>query len=174
MSRGEMNADPVAEEFFTTEALSSSSDALVREVVQNSLDATRPGEVARLRFNLTGTHTPLAAEVTQGYLQGLLPHLEQVFSSSGRRPWEAPLTYLTVEDYGTSGLTGSPTQDIDLPGVRNNFFYFFRNIGRSRKADVERGRWGLGKTVLPASSRIRSFLAVTQRADDSRRLLMGQ
>jgi len=37
MSKGEMNIDPIEAEFFSTEALGSLSDALIREAVQNSL-----------------------------------------------------------------------------------------------------------------------------------------
>jgi hypothetical protein len=39
MQPGEMNVDPIEGEFFTTEALKSVTDALVRESIQNSLDA---------------------------------------------------------------------------------------------------------------------------------------
>lgn len=39
MQPGEMNIDPIEGEFFSTEALGSLADALVREAIQNSLDA---------------------------------------------------------------------------------------------------------------------------------------
>ena len=39
MGRGEMNQDPVQDDYFNTAALDSYSDALVREAIQNSLDA---------------------------------------------------------------------------------------------------------------------------------------
>ncbi|MCL4799030.1 MAG: hypothetical protein KJ025_05540 [Burkholderiales bacterium] len=39
MHPGEMNIDPIESEFFSTEALESLADALVREAIQNSLDA---------------------------------------------------------------------------------------------------------------------------------------
>lgn len=35
----EINIDPIEEKFFTTEALGSITDAMVREAIQNSLDA---------------------------------------------------------------------------------------------------------------------------------------
>ena len=41
MQPGEINVDPIEGEFFTTEAIGSITDALVREAVQNSLDAAR-------------------------------------------------------------------------------------------------------------------------------------
>jgi len=39
MHPGEMNIDPIESEFFSTEALESLADALVREAIQNSLGA---------------------------------------------------------------------------------------------------------------------------------------
>jgi hypothetical protein len=44
MNKGEMNVDPIEGEFFSTEALGSLPDALIREAIQNSLDASIPGE----------------------------------------------------------------------------------------------------------------------------------
>ncbi len=43
MTRGEINVDPIEGEFFSTEVLGSLPDALVREAIQNSLDAGIPG-----------------------------------------------------------------------------------------------------------------------------------
>ena len=63
---------------------------------------------------------------------------------------------------------------LEPSGPRNDFYYFWRNIGRSRKQASELGRWGLGKTVFPAASRINSFFAITVRDEDGRRFLMGQ
>jgi hypothetical protein len=81
-----------------------------------------------------------------------------------------------VEDQGTRGLEGDPNQfeDDREGGGRNDFFYFWRNVGRSRKASTERGRWGLGKTVFAAASRLNSFFGLTLRHCDGPGLLMGQ
>jgi hypothetical protein len=51
MSRGDLNIDPVEGEFFATETLSGITDALVREAIQNSLDAATEEKV-RVRFCL--------------------------------------------------------------------------------------------------------------------------
>jgi hypothetical protein len=47
MHAGEMNIDPIDSAFFSTEALDSLADALVREAIQNSLDARAPGTRGR-------------------------------------------------------------------------------------------------------------------------------
>jgi len=43
-----------------------------------------------------------------------------------------------------------------------------------REKDGDRGRWGLGKIVYPAASRVRSFFAYTVRRSDRVRLLIGR
>jgi hypothetical protein len=58
--------------------------------------------------------------------------------------------------------------------VKNGFFNFFRAKGHSDKAETDRGRWGVGKTVFPRASRISTFWGLTVRASDKKRLLMGR
>ena len=170
-----MNIDPIENEFFSTEALDSMSDALVRESIQNSLDARAVEAVVRVRFAFGSVGPSVSAR----YFSGLGPHLGAVGSGLARLPdLTGELDYLVVEDFGTRGLQGDPLQSedqaLDESTPRNDFYYFWRNIGRSRKHTSDLGRWGLGKTVFPAASRINSFLAFTVRADDRRNLLMGQ
>lgn len=179
MHPGEMNVDPIEGEFFSTEALDSLADALVREAIQNSLDARRPGECLRMRFAFSGADDALDADRTGAWLTGLMPHLRAARSGVADLPADgAALSFLTVEDFGTRGLQGDPLQsedgELDETRERNDFYYFWRNIGRSRKSATDLGRWGLGKTVFPAASRINSFFAFTVRHDDGRRLLLGQ
>jgi len=180
MHKADTNVDPVSTEFFTTEALAGLSDALLREVVQNALDAGLPGATVRVRFDLRGVTRPLDGEAGSKYLAELHPHLTAPGSGLADPPAEtAPMEYLVIEDFGTRGLTGDPNQYEDIPtdeagGDKNHFYYFFRNIGRSAKGEHDRGRWGLGKTVLPASSRANAFVGLTVQNGLGRRLLMGQ
>jgi len=180
MSRGEMNTDPVEGEFFTPEGL---ADALVRESIQNSLDA-RPldgrqnSTPVRVRFHLVGETKGLSSKDAARYLDGLWPHLDAFEKRRENRPTRtSQMSFLVVEDFGTQGLCGPTDQEADIDAdsnERKDFFYFWRNVGRSRKQDAERGRWGLGKTVFPATSRVNSFFGLTVRADDGQTLLMGQ
>lgn len=182
MGPGEINVDPIEGEFFSTEALDSLADALVREAVQNSLDARLSQAVpARVRFTFPRADDALGGEAARRWLDGLRPHLEGPQCGLVEVPDAAQrLTWLLIEDFGSRGLQGDPGQtedrDCDLGGeaVRNDFFYFWRNVGRTGKHAADLGRWGLGKTVFQAASRINSFFALTQRADDGRSLLMGQ
>jgi hypothetical protein len=83
---------------------------------------------------------------------------------------------MVIEDYGTRGLQGEVLQydDLDDDIKKNDFFYFWRNIGRTKKELTDLGRWGLGKTVFQAASRINTFFGLTVREDDGRAYLMGQ
>lgn len=179
MQPGEMNIDPIEAEFFSTEALGSLADALVREAVQNSLDARRDGRPLHMRFYFSAPEAMLEDERRAGYTRELAPHLNA--SRSGVTPPDVasePLSFVTIEDFGTRGLQGDPSQsedaEVDDAGLRNDFFYFWRNIGRSRKQESDLGRWGLGKTVFQAASRLNAFFGLTVRANDARRLLLGQ
>ena len=112
-------------------------------------------------------------------LIGLWPHLEAKHSGlQGLPDAKEPLTFIAVEDYGTRGLQGDPAQNADAEivseGLKNDFYYFWRNVGRSEKGSTDLGRWGLGKTVFAAASRLNAFFGVTVRGDAPRRLLMGQ
>ena len=180
MDRGEINVDPVHDEFFKAQDL---ADALVREAIQNSLDARRGHSRVRVRFRFAVDDQALAPEVAAKYLRGLQPHLDVVAPhlQSAVPELTGPMPFLLIEDSGTRGLTGDPGSDPELDdedafGVRarNDFYYFWRNVGRTGKGEMDRGRWGLGKAVFSVSSRIRTIFGLTLRADDERRLLLGQ
>lgn len=173
MRKGEMNVDPYADEFFNTQALDNRADALVREAVQNSLDAkcrSTPGPV-HVAIGLTSIDNKLTSEISGG----LSPHLAACPVTEPRAALPDKLPVLLVEDFNTTGLTGDPAAfDDPPPGSKNNFYYFWRNIGRANKSGDDRGRWGLGKTMFPASSTIHSILGLTVVEDQPSPLVMGQ
>jgi hypothetical protein len=179
MQPGEINVDPIEGEFFTTEAIGSITDALVREAVQNSLDAARGKEPVTVRFSFFSRPNPTfdTRVVRKRYIDGLSLHLQAKHAGLQDIPSSAEkMNYLLVEDYGTRGLQGDISQydDLDDDFKKNDFYYFWRNIGRTRKEATDLGRWGLGKTVFQAASRINSFFGITVRNDDGQMLLMGQ
>ncbi|ACG75144.1 hypothetical protein AnaeK_3937 [Anaeromyxobacter sp. K] len=169
MQRGEINQDPVQEEFFTSR--DNRAEGLVREAVQNTLDAAVSGPV-RIRFAFSANAMP--AKTAAKYLQTLAPHVSAALGPEA--VMTGAMDFLTIEDFGTRGLGGDPEQDRDVPGqtTKNDFYYFWRNVGRSSKSDTDRGRWGVGKIVYPAASRTYAFFGLTVRAEDGCSLLMGQ
>lgn len=177
MSRGEINIDPIEGEFFSAEALGSLSDALIREAIQNSLDASIPGEKTKVIISFSSSDEQLLPPKSRKYINGLYEHMmsEQTGLLERINPNE-PIDYIVIEDFGTRGLEGEIRENEDkrIGRNKNDFFYFWRNIGRAVEGSTARGRWGLGKTVFQAASRINSFFGVTIRRNDPRKLLMGQ
>jgi len=178
-----INRDPFEAEFFTgdddDDQNRGKTDALVREVLQNSLDASRDEGPVRVRFGIDRHTQLLSADRAAFYLEGLLEHLIALGNTTVSRTGSVPaMDYLVIEDFGTHGLTGDPRRNADpsegTQGLPESFWWFWRNIGRSAKAGNQRGRWGLGKTVFPSASRINTFYGLTIRSDDRRALLMGQ
>jgi len=179
MRPGEINVDPIEGEFFTTEAIGSITDALVRESIQNSLDAAQGDGPVTIRFSFAAGpgRGSDPQSVIRTYLETLRPHLAARHAGLAEIPSTAEnLEHILVEDYGTRGLQGDIRQydDLDDDVKKNDFYYFWRNIGRTRKAAADLGRWGLGKTVFQAASRINAFFGLTVRQDDNRAFLMGQ
>ena len=180
-SRDDMDVDPIQGEFFTTRDIDNISTALVRESIQNALDErNREGqtETVRVRFFLSGNKYALESQHYLPFLETLQPHLKASGSGLPVLPdFAAPMKYLVFEDFNTKGLEGNPKEpyvENIRDGQPHNFYYFWRNVGRSGKSDDKLGRWGLGKTVFPASSRIHTFWGLTVRKSDERKMLMGQ
>jgi len=164
-----MNYDPVQGEFFTGKDI---VDRLVRETLQNSLDARNgSGRPVRVRFAIHSDEPDFSSDKQDFYFSGLIRHLRECKSGRYFELSKQPLSYLVIEDFETTGLTGDPKQTNDEKD--NNFYYFFRNVGRSGKGEDKGGSWGLGKWVFPDASRLNAFFALTRRGDGDV-LFMGQ
>ena len=174
--------DPNETELFKTEQSGegeySGTDALVRETIQNSLDARQGSEPVRIRFALYANSELPEKKRLSSYFSRLAPALEF-------RQIEFDITgvpnlsngFMVCEDFGTTGLSGDPDLVKDPPKqsmVKQDFYWFWRNIGRSGKTGVDLGRWGLGKTVYRAASRVGCMFGLTIRKLDGKELLMGQ
>lgn len=187
MTPAEINQDPVQGEFFSREA--DLAGRLVREAIQNSLDARRGQQTVRVRFVFSGERDALRVGQAARYLKGLEKHVKAVVEAGGMLSsvedddeqsaahdalacFKEPMTYLVIEDFGTKGLTG----DVNANSEReqgNDFWGFFRSIGISPKGEDDAGSWGLGKWVFPDASTINAYLGMTQRVGEDSWLLMG-
>ncbi len=173
MQRSEVNRDPVEKEFFRDE---DPIRSLVRESIQNSLDADNdPDKPVVVRFFIGKIPQSERLDVVNNWFTGLSPHLDLVIQANPLSE-VGDLNYLVIEDFGTRGLTGDilAARPNELTESGKDFFYFWRNVGRSGKAEDKRGSWGLGKAVYAASSRIRSFFGWTVRQTSPSSILMGQ
>jgi len=155
--RNEKVRDPVQGEFFTEDSIADPARALVREAVQNVLDARRGEEPIRVRIRI-GT---IPADHAEPYLSGLRPHVEAVVPGASEAFRSDVCRFLVIEDFGTTGLTGDLEASGPTAGERNNYYSFVWAEGSSSKSQGDRGRWGLGKYVFPKSSRVFSFFALT-------------
>ena len=185
LTPSELNQDPVQAEFFTDELVGHN---LVREALQNALDERRPGSTAavEVRFTIRSGDRALSCDRASAYLGGLYRHLalcgqmypdEVEQSQLEMAAGKVDMPYLLIEDFNTRGLCGDVGQVADIPvdgGDRNNFYWFFRNSGRSGKLAEDAGSWGVGKTVFQDLSQVNANFALTVRYDDQRHLLMGQ
>jgi hypothetical protein len=180
-SEGAVQSDPFEEEFFIGPSDNDLDDghvaSLVRESIQTAIDARAGSDPVHARFAL---HRASIDETgALDYLAGLEPHLAAL-KPPVRWPIDSTaddIRWLVYEDFHTTGLCGDPAiVDDPPPGhpEREDFYWFWRNVGRSAKTGEKLGRWGLGKTVFPSSSDINTIIGLTRRVDDDRLLLMGQ
>src|SRR5438874_13289988 len=72
---GDTTREPIQGEFFSTEAISNTAAALVREGNQNSLDAGLDNEKIRVRLFVSGAGDSAAqADLVKPYLADIWPH----------------------------------------------------------------------------------------------------
>lgn len=124
------------------------ADTLVRETVQNSLDA-RAGkgqsgqEAVKVRFAfLDGDRAPDLEYIEELFDQEYRDHAEAAGIELGSIDFGHPRA-IVIEDFGTNGLLGNPLEKGD-----DDFSDFWRRHGISHKSGERRGRWGLGKLVF--------------------------
>ena len=92
-------------------------------------------------------------------------------------PSEIPsCSFLTYEDFNTTGLEGDILQDAEEDGVNNPFYYFFRAENQSGKIfdkGPTLGTHGLGKVSFLMSSKVKALFGLTVRSSDSKSYLAG-
>ena len=172
--RSSKRREPIQGEFFATDAISNPGEALIREGIQNSLDARQEGEKVLVRIRASGTDSAIPRQRVNDYIDGLDIHLRAEGNGLRDIPEDGEdCPILVFEDFGTKGLLGDPADSDPPPKSQNHFYHFFRAEGRSDKSEKDIGRWGVGKQVFPRASRINTIFGLTVRNDDKRKLLMG-
>ena len=158
--------DPIQGEFFSTESISSVADSVVRESIQNSMDAKLRGEASDVRVEFSVV--TVSKSQADRLFADLWPHLKACDPKAAKLRDAKKVTCLLVEDFGTTGLRGDPLEmyEVDEAEKRdppNEFYYFVRAEGRSSKTGGDRGSWGIGKYTYPMVSQINSVFAYTVR-----------
>lgn len=110
-------------------------DLVVRESIQNSLDATKKGE----------TYTKVDFRVEKFETSSLSCEFPEI-SDKLNSQYSENNYFLSISDKNTSGLTGKirgeSTQDL----VDSNFYKLVFGIGKNQESEGAGGSWGLGKT----------------------------
>ena len=110
-------------------------DLLVRESLQNSLDATLEDSlVTKVDFLLNTFES-----------EQLASHFEDI-DRTLRRKYSGEQKFLSVSDKNTTGLTGDYRSDRASDLDKSNFHKLVFGIGKNQEADGSGGSWGLGKT----------------------------
>lgn len=178
IDKGTTFRESIVDAFFSSDAISEPGTALVREGIQNALDATIKGEQTIVRISLLKGNSALSRQDMEFWLAKAQAHYQA--SDNGLRAENRPsgneeCAALIFEDFSTYGLQGDPANPYPpASDEENDFFHFFRAEGRTDKTSDKRGSWGLGKDVFFRASRLHTIFGLTIRKDDSRCLLMGK
>ena len=167
--------EPTLDDLFDSESLTLYSD-IVRESIQNSLDArsdSLPKDAPVIvRFSLGS----LPWKQSSFWLSGAEEHLRSEKSrvkSSLKECYGRTTEFLSIEDFGTTGLQGSFWPDAGLTA----FNAFYRAEGISPKSNGKRGSRGVGKITFQRTSKLRLMFGLTVREDseidEAGPLLMG-
>lgn len=176
-AKDEKTRNPVSGEFFASDAIKNAGEALIREAIQNSLDARpdRSNGKAQLRIYVSGPSKALSSVTHQKWFGSAWSHY--LAPKNGLRPGKASRDkkcgFLVFEDFGTTGLVGDWEQTEVIEGAKNAFFYFFRAEGATEKSADQLGRWGIGKQVFPRSSHAQTLFGYSVTEAHPKGFLMG-
>ena len=166
--------DPIHDNFFVQDT-ANLAESLVRETLQNSLDA-RLDEATQVRVRFSLNTVPSAKKsVFKKYISEIIPHLAAAkpnLANTCNSAVEAQ--FLVIEDFGTKGLLGDTVSNRD---ISSGFSNFWRHVGKTEKGSGKGGAFGIGKVVIPMSSSACTFFGVTIRHTGDKSgfpLFMGQ
>lgn len=112
-------------------------DLLVREAVQNSMDAALDGKgFVQVDFSIRN----FDSRQLSAHFEGISERLNEIYSNDSYR-------LLEIRDTNTTGLTG-PIQEAELKSSDyGNLIKLVYHVGMPQKKEGAGGSWGLGKTV---------------------------
>ena len=156
-------------------------DSLVRENIQNALDAKLHDQTVRVRFSIhqsPNSSVSFIKDILDDKDSSVIAHYNKAVIEKEGVPNRVDLnkpSFLLIEDFNTQGLRG----DIKA-NDQGGFAMFWRNTGISDKnlGGNNGGSFGIGKVVNPMASEINTFFGLTIRSEeennDNGPYLMGQ
>lgn len=164
---GEMERNSVSEEFF---ASGTRLESVIRESLQNSLDATDGGSApVEVRIYFSGENDELPPEKLRPYFnQGERFKDPKNGLVSPETVMSGNCCFLVIEDFHTTGLTGVTDEcPIDEDVLHRNdwnyYNYFFRENGSTKVGAGTLGSWGAGKCVFQRASRLKCSFTYSVR-----------
>jgi len=125
---------------------------LIRELIQNSLDAAREeSQAVEVKIRLT----ELDKNDCVPYLKGLERHYEASYKKPMKLDENEKVRFLVLEDFHTTGLEGGKAED-----------FFEKDNVRSESGSSSGGSHGIGKIVFYLASRIKVFFAFSVYQND--------
>lgn len=145
----DIQRDSSSDKFFKE---SVESDNLIREFIQNSLDASDNSKPVRVLI----TEKTLSKKACDRFISGLQPHL----NACDIHDENQKVRFIILEDFNTKGLKGNNKKD---------FFYKDNITSKTRGG----GSHGIGKAVFYASSKIKTFFGYSI-FDDNKTTFLGR
>lgn len=149
----------------------TSVEILVRETLQNPLDARSSDSIVQVEYKLVTIDLAGSKFASSIFSDDWAKHF-RAGELIGEEKNPASMTFLVIEDFGTTGLEGCYT-DSASEGPTENWNAFWFREGEGAKSTKSNGGAGQGKITLYLASRIRSVFAITKRQSDSAELLFG-
>jgi hypothetical protein len=148
---------------------------LIRESIQNVLDATQSDSGARVLIRLR-TLNALQLQALRESVFAERPNEIEVSVAINSSLQKPELRVLEICDFGTEGLSGPTRGDAAHEGMESlNFINFLRNVGSVQGSVHSGGTYGYGKSSLYAISRCSTIIvdSQTQHGDQHERRFMA-
>ena len=164
----------LAEDNFAQESRTS-LEILIREALQNPLDAPAEGHKGPIRVSIRHYK---AEAFDAGSLRKLLPKAYAdrlaLSGTDAEMPEYDKACILVIEDFGTTGLEGTYENSF-ADGNRENWNAFWFREGEGAKAAAgSNGRAGQGKITYYRAGAARALFGLTVRQSDGKQLLLGR
>ncbi|MBX8484347.1 hypothetical protein [Pseudomonas cichorii] len=146
-------------------------EILVRETLQNPLDARSGDSVVRVEYKFVTVDVATSTFAQSIFSDEWGNHFRAgELIESDEQP--SQMTFLVIEDFGTTGLEGTYL-DSSCEGPTENWNAFWFREGEGAKTTKSNGGAGQGKITLFLASQLRSVFALTKRESDNSELLFG-
>jgi hypothetical protein len=143
-------------------------DILVRECIQNPIDARNADQPVEVRFSWK-----LISRNSQFLSDLITPEFtKQLNAASINIALPNDIPVLIIEDSGTTGLCGTFT-DSNVEGNSENWNAFWFREGEGAKPTKANGGAGQGKLTMYLASKLRTVVAITNRSQDDKCLIFG-